>query len=218
MMKNNYAGFFLRFLGHLIDSLIGITIFLFMISTVFSSPSLPETLNSILFVFICFMYLGIIMPILYSFFVSKFGGTPGKLLVGIKVTREDGKPLSFQRSLFRTFVGVPVSSLFLGLGYFYIFKDEKRRGWHDLVTGSVVVKSVYGNVFVGILSLILLMIVNLGVTKNIITSIVANQGVYSQIINDVKDEFEQSIEEPKIENESPTPVEQNSPTQKGIEV
>jgi uncharacterized RDD family membrane protein YckC len=53
----------------------------------------------------------------------------------------DGGPLSIGQAVIRL-IGYWVSSAVLYLGFIWVLIDKRRRGWHDLIAGTVVVKQV----------------------------------------------------------------------------
>lgn len=69
---------------------------------------------------------------------SWFGRTPGKALLGLAVTTEDGDRPGTLRSLAR-FVGYMLSTVPLGAGFLWVLVDDHRRGWHDHLAGTRVV-------------------------------------------------------------------------------
>ena len=56
-------------------------------------------------------------------------------LVRLDVRRTDGGPMSYTRAFLR-WVGYLVSLTFAGLGFLWIFFDERKRGWHDYLSGT----------------------------------------------------------------------------------
>jgi uncharacterized RDD family membrane protein YckC len=65
------------------------------------------------------------------------GQTPGKLLMGIRIERIDGRPLTIRRALLR-YVGYWLSAIPLGLGFLWVLVDERRQSWHDKLAGTYV--------------------------------------------------------------------------------
>jgi len=85
--------------------------------------------------------LAINLPVSLVYFVSfngMRGGTPGKLLLGLRVLREDGSPLGLGRALLRH-VAQWLSTLPLFLGYLMIATDPRKRGLHDQLARTQVV-------------------------------------------------------------------------------
>src|SRR5688500_15087075 len=86
----------------------------------------------------------IIVPALYSAVLeAAAGGTVGKLLVGIRVAKDDGTKLRFVRALGRA-IGKLVSTLFFGLGLLPAALTERHQAFHDLVARTVVLRGRRG--------------------------------------------------------------------------
>jgi len=76
----------------------------------------------------------------YVGFWAQGDQTIGKMLLGIKVVRTDGSPVSLGRALVR-YIGYQIDGLFLGLGFLWAAWDSKKQGWHDKIAGTYVVRS-----------------------------------------------------------------------------
>jgi uncharacterized RDD family membrane protein YckC len=76
----------------------------------------------------------------FPWFWARSGSTPGMRMTGLKVVRDtDGGSVSGGQALLRL-VGYWISAAVMYLGFAWILIDERRRGWHDLIAGTVVVK------------------------------------------------------------------------------
>jgi len=75
----------------------------------------------------------------FPYFWAKSGQTPGMARMKIKVVRDaDGGPVTAGAAILR------IIGLWIGLSVFYIgviwiFIDKRKRGWQDLLGGTVVV-------------------------------------------------------------------------------
>lgn len=70
----------------------------------------------------------------------RYGATPGKMAMSARVVDADtGEPLTIPASLLR-YIGYIISTVPLGLGFFWIGLDRKKQGWHDKLANSVVVR------------------------------------------------------------------------------
>jgi uncharacterized RDD family membrane protein YckC len=69
------------------------------------------------------------------------GRTLGKWFAGLRIERKDGVPLSFVRALVRHLLGYPVTLLTLGAGFLLAAFHPRGRALHDLLAGTVVVRS-----------------------------------------------------------------------------
>ena len=74
-------------------------------------------------------------------FWVRFGGqTPGKMAVGAKIVDVDtGEPITVGKGVLR-YLGYFVSTLVFMLGFIWVALDSRKRGWHDYIAGTVVVK------------------------------------------------------------------------------
>jgi uncharacterized RDD family membrane protein YckC len=76
----------------------------------------------------------------FTFFWSLVGFTPGKVILGLKVVRMDGRNISLGRAILR-FFAYWVSAIPFFLGFFWVLWDPKRRSWHDKIAGTQVLYS-----------------------------------------------------------------------------
>jgi uncharacterized RDD family membrane protein YckC len=76
----------------------------------------------------------------FPWFWARGGATPGMRLFRLRVVRDaDGGPISGGQAILRL-IGFWVSSFVLYLGFIWILIDSRRRGWHDLIAGTVVIE------------------------------------------------------------------------------
>lgn len=76
----------------------------------------------------------------YLIFTLLYGQTPGKMLLRIRVEGELGAELSLRQVLIREVPGKFLSLFLFGAGFFMAAFDGKRRGLHDLLAKSRVVR------------------------------------------------------------------------------
>lgn len=81
--------------------------------------------------------LGIAIGYPVGFWVL-LGQTPGKLLLGVRIARINGQPLTIRRALLR-YLGYWLSAIPLGLGFVWVLVDDQRQCWHDKLAGTYVV-------------------------------------------------------------------------------
>jgi uncharacterized RDD family membrane protein YckC len=74
----------------------------------------------------------------FAIFWSTTGQTPGNRLMHIRVCDGDGTVLSPRRSLLR-FGALLLAALPLFAGFLPILVDDRRRGVHDMLAGTIVV-------------------------------------------------------------------------------
>ncbi len=151
-----YGGFWRRVGARLIDGVIvwvagqvviGVLGMLFFRDTMMvlqkvKGPELsPQELAAVLsFVPVAFgVYFG--LSLAYEFFsLRKYSATPGKLALGLKVVRPNGVPLSTGRIIGRYFSHA-LNFMTLGIGYVMVAIDDEKRGLHDYVSETRVVKT-----------------------------------------------------------------------------
>lgn len=66
------------------------------------------------------------------------GQTIGKNLLGLEVRTVEGERIGYSLALIR-FLGYWLSFVFFGLGFLWVALNPGKRGWHDLLAGTVVV-------------------------------------------------------------------------------
>jgi uncharacterized RDD family membrane protein YckC len=85
--------------------------------------------------------IGIVVVALgyFPYFWAKDGQTPGMAKMRIKVVRDaDGGPVTAGAAILR-FIGLTIGLSFFYLGVIWIFIDKRKRGWQDLLGGTVVI-------------------------------------------------------------------------------
>jgi uncharacterized RDD family membrane protein YckC len=82
------------------------------------------------------MLLFLYYPLLES---SKFQGSIGKQILGMKVVDKEGQRIKFWRALVRQFSKV-LSFIAAGTGFFMIAFMDKKRGFHDLLVDTYVIE------------------------------------------------------------------------------
>jgi uncharacterized RDD family membrane protein YckC len=84
---------------------------------------------------------GVIILVLLAYHIGFWawkGTTFGGIVCQLRVIRYDGSALRFVDALVRGIAGV-FSLAVLGLGCFWIVRDEERQSWHDKIAGTYVV-------------------------------------------------------------------------------
>ena len=145
-----YAGFWIRFAAKIIDLIIlNIVCQLLYLAFGVIKPEMNaaaqsgdfETLLPLLITyFVQSLTISTAVQLLYYwFFLHRFAATPGKLAVGIRVVRPDGSPLGNGQIIGRYFAEW-LCGLTLGIGYLIAAFDDEKRGLHDHLAGTRVVK------------------------------------------------------------------------------
>ena len=74
-------------------------------------------------------------------FIGLRGQTPGKMALGIKVVNAQGDVPGIGRAALREIMGKIVSAIVILLGYLWIGWDREKRGWHDHISNTYVVRA-----------------------------------------------------------------------------
>jgi uncharacterized RDD family membrane protein YckC len=80
----------------------------------------------------------------FPWYWSHGGQTPGMKMLRIKVVRDaDGGPVTVGAAILRL-IGFWVSQVVFYIGFIWIFIDKRKRGWQDLIGGTIVVTAENG--------------------------------------------------------------------------
>lgn len=149
-----YGGFWRRFVAYMIDAIIlGVVnqILIFLVFAVFGmtytfggpriQPGQVAEFGKLFLMFGVVQAISIAVALTYwIFFVRKFDATPGKMAMGMKLLRADGSKLSVGRIVGRYF-GLMLSGLILCIGFIMVGVDDEKRGLHDRLCDTRVVKT-----------------------------------------------------------------------------
>ena len=138
--KMNYAGFWLRLAGFIIDGLLVFTVTAPL--GVWASVSTPWLRTGGYLVVAPFILLSIAVVVGFLYFTLFWtwrGQTPGKMLIRAKVVRTNGEALSFGRAALR-FIGFAVCFFTIYIGFIMIAFNTQKRGLHDTIADTCVIK------------------------------------------------------------------------------
>jgi len=148
--RDAYAGFVTRAIAFIIDIVamaIAIIVVIALLQAVLGFFTLygllgQRIVNSAQFqaiVSVAIIILGAAIAIGYPVgFWVMLGQTPGQWLLGVRIVRVTGKPLTVRRALLR-YLGYWLSAIPLGLGFLWVLVDDRRQGWHDKLAGTYVI-------------------------------------------------------------------------------
>lgn len=118
-----YASFWRRFFALLIDTII--------ISFIPGMYGQNETT----------LILAFAVNIAYFVWMNgAYGATIGKMVLKIKITKENGSKINYSDALIREIASL-LSFIALFLGYLWMLWDVKKQTWHDHIAKTVVVKA-----------------------------------------------------------------------------
>jgi uncharacterized RDD family membrane protein YckC len=149
-----YAGFWLRFVAFIID-----TIVLYFVGTIITLPFLasmgirgimrghvpmsPEEWMPFLGAFIRLALIRTVLNWLYYALLesSSWQATLGKKALGLEVTDLEGRRISFGRATGRFFAKI-ISALILWIGFIMAGFTEKKQALHDMIAGTLVIRKL----------------------------------------------------------------------------
>ena len=143
----NYAGFGIRFGAKFLDGLIlgvplAVIFFASMVPLIRDNAqnNAPQNFQAIQFLPMLIQFGFIFVQLAYqTFFVGKYGATPGKMLCKIKVVTADGGRFGYGRAAGRALAEM-LSGMVCYIGYLLvIFDNPQRRALHDHICNTRVI-------------------------------------------------------------------------------
>ncbi|MDX1940508.1 MAG: RDD family protein [Saprospiraceae bacterium] len=134
-----YAGFWQRLVAAFIDGLIAIPVIgiIIYLRIYTANTSDIEDFQAV------FVFSGAFMFaygwLYFALFEWKKQATPGKMVMGLKVTGLDGRPISFGRATGRYF-GKNISAAILYVGFIMVFFTKRKQALHDLMARCIVTR------------------------------------------------------------------------------
>lgn len=136
----SFAGCWPRFFAKMIDVII--IWILGLLFTVLAGNLLPAASDanpsSSHNMLVYFLLYFLISAAYTTFFLGRWGATPGKMNRGLRVVNASGKKIGYGRSFIR-FLGELFSMLLLGAGYSVAALDRQKRSLHDRIVDTRVV-------------------------------------------------------------------------------
>ena len=131
-MAPRTAGFFIRAVAYVVDafllSLVG-GAFPYLVVTTNNGRSAGAAGGSLVLSFIYFVLLWSDLG---------HGRTAGMWLLGLRVVREDGRPIGVGDAIVR-WVGLWLSFVVCFVGVIWVAFDGRHQGWHDKIAHTLVV-------------------------------------------------------------------------------
>lgn len=134
-----YGGFWIRVASKIIDGLILTVIniaFSFIVAMLITTANNPTSaiIASVVSAILNFAF-AIAMT---TWFLGRFGATPGKMALGLMVVHPDGSRITYWRAFGRYFAEI-LSSMILCIGYIMVAFDDEKRALHDRICDTRVV-------------------------------------------------------------------------------
>ena len=133
-----YGGFWLRVVAYIIDAiLLNIALGLLTLITglrliAYRATDHLEPLPTLTPLVVGWLYFALMES-------SQRGATLGKMAVGLRVVTEQGQRLSFANATGRYFAKF-ISAIILGIGFLMVAFTDRKRGLHDMIANTLVVK------------------------------------------------------------------------------
>ncbi|MBN2688754.1 MAG: RDD family protein [Deltaproteobacteria bacterium] len=146
MNNYTYGGFWRRSVAFMIDKCILFVISILLMAsgsfiTGASIPLDPDEIAAAGPIFMAYYGTMIVLNIVYfTYFHGATGQTPGKMALGLKVIQQTGAPMTFGVAFLRS-IGYIISGLILDLGFAWIAFDGRKRGWHDMIASTYVIRT-----------------------------------------------------------------------------
>jgi uncharacterized RDD family membrane protein YckC len=148
-MYRGYGGFWLRVVAAIIDAIVvGIVVFPIRF-ILMGSAMLPGAMHGgepNVAAVLAGSMIGILFQLGIGWIYeagmesSKYQATLGKMALGMKVTDLNGYRISFARATGRRFAKI-LSGMILFIGYIMVAFTERKQGLHDMLAGTLVVKT-----------------------------------------------------------------------------
>ena len=144
--KHSFGGFWIRFAAYFVDvvvMLIPTLLIAFLLRS--TLPTDNESQESFVRLIDDFINLMTWWVYTSAFLSSSWQATPGKRICGLKVIDYNGGRISFGQATGRYFAGL-LNIFTIFVGYLMIAWTERRQGLHDLIAGTLVVKTASSDI------------------------------------------------------------------------
>ena len=142
MDEQHYAGFWIRTVAAIIDSILLLIIIVPTLTAIYGTTYWfgGVYIQGIWDVLINYL-LPVIVVVVFWLYKS---ATPGKMITNLRIidAKTGGKPSTGQ--FIGRYLGYYVAAIPLFLGIIWVGFDQRKQGWHDKLAGTVVVKSNRG--------------------------------------------------------------------------
>ena len=134
-----YAGFWIRTLASIIDSILVLIIILPILTLIYGQDYWESDVFFLGFWDLIFNYVLPAVAVIV-FWVYK-SATPGKMALDLSIVDANAgnKPTTGQ--LVGRYFAYYISMLPLFLGFFWVGIDKRKQGWHDKLAGTLVIKN-----------------------------------------------------------------------------
>ena len=131
-----YAGFWIRFVAFILDSLFVLILMAPFIMLFFDTDALMAGNGGFMAIILNYIAPALIIIL---FWVYK-SATPGKMILGMRIVDADSGEKPSTAQFIGRYLSYYLSGIPLGLGFIWVAFDQRKQGWHDKLAGTVVVK------------------------------------------------------------------------------
>ena len=133
-----YGGFWIRVVAYIIDGILltivyGIVARLLGIDVFESDWRHYDPMDNLISLVIGWLYFALLES-------SERGATVGKMAVGLRVVTDQGQRLDFGHATGR-YLAKFISAIILCIGFIMVAFTDRKRGLHDIIAGTLVIKT-----------------------------------------------------------------------------
>jgi uncharacterized RDD family membrane protein YckC len=122
-----YGGFWIRLVAYIIDAIL-----LYIVNIILSQVASLGVYG----------WTSILSIVYFIVLWGWRGQTIGMMPFNMSVVRnEDGGKITWVQAILR-YIGLVISFLVIFIGVIWVAFDSRKRGWHDMIAGTVVVRKV----------------------------------------------------------------------------
>lgn len=133
-----YVGFWPRVGASILDTIVVLVITLPLLSLIYGSAY--WTSDKFIMGPADFLISWVLPAVAFVWLWVKTGQTPGKMAIGAKIVdAETGQNISVGKAIGR-YLSYFISAIAFCIGYIWVGFDPKKKGWHDHIAGTVVIR------------------------------------------------------------------------------
>lgn len=137
----HYAGFWIRVVASLIDTVLVLIITFPLVYAVYGKDYFDPEATGLVTGPADFLITWVLPAVAVILFWLSRQATPGKMALSLRIVDADsGGALSMRQCVVR-YLGYFVSSIPLCLGLIWVAFDRRKQGWHDKLAHTVVIKA-----------------------------------------------------------------------------
>ncbi len=136
MNEVEFAGFWIRFLAFILDSIFILILIAPIVILFLDADALIAGGGG--FIGIILNYLAPALVIIL-FWIYK-SATPGKIILKMRIVDADNGDKPSTAQFIGRYLSYYIAAIPLGLGLIWVAFDQRKQGWHDKLAGTVVIR------------------------------------------------------------------------------